>query len=52
VLLGDDALKRELLTFMANHPAVARYAAPDDVVFVPEIPHNATGGAADICVGP
>jgi acyl-CoA synthetase (AMP-forming)/AMP-acid ligase II len=40
---GDEALRRELLAYMANHPAVARYAAPDDVVFVPEIPHNATG---------
>ncbi|WIA13606.1 hypothetical protein OEZ85_007172 [Tetradesmus obliquus] len=40
---GDEALKRELLAYMAEHPAVARYAAPDDVAFVPEIPHNATG---------
>jgi acyl-coenzyme A synthetase/AMP-(fatty) acid ligase len=40
---GDEALRRELLAYMADHPAVARYAAPDDVVFVPEIPHNATG---------
>jgi acyl-coenzyme A synthetase/AMP-(fatty) acid ligase len=45
-LAGDAALKRELLAYMADHPAVARYAAPDDVVFVPEIPHNATGEAA------
>eukprot|EP00882_Tetradesmus_deserticola_P001881 GHRQ01002017.1.p1 GENE.GHRQ01002017.1~~GHRQ01002017.1.p1 ORF type:complete len:566 (+),score=249.76 GHRQ01002017.1:439-2136(+) len=40
---GDEALRRELLAYMAAHPAVARYAAPDDVAFVPEIPHNATG---------
>ncbi|KAF6251413.1 hypothetical protein COO60DRAFT_1675845 [Scenedesmus sp. NREL 46B-D3] len=32
---GDGALKRELLAYMADHPAVARYAAPDDVALCP-----------------
>ncbi len=38
---GSDALKRELLSFLEGK--LARYAVPDDVVFVTEIPHNATG---------
>lgn len=28
---------------MAAHPDVAKFAVPDDVVFVDEIPHTATG---------
>jgi fatty-acyl-CoA synthase len=28
---------------MAKHPGVAKFAVPDDVAFVEEIPHNATG---------
>ena len=36
-----EALKRELRAFLAAR--LAKYAVPDDVAFVPEIPHNATG---------
>lgn len=43
VAAGDEALSRELLSYMASHPSIARYAVPDDVAFVNEIPHNATG---------
>jgi acyl-CoA synthetase (AMP-forming)/AMP-acid ligase II len=39
----DDALRRELLAFMAAHPDVARFAVPDDVLFVEAIPYGATG---------
>lgn len=40
---GDASLKKELLKFMEGHPSVARFAVPDDIVFLEEIPHNATG---------
>lgn len=38
-----DALRRELLAYMAAHPAVAKFAVPDDVLFVEAIPYGATG---------
>jgi fatty-acyl-CoA synthase len=38
---GKEADKTELLEFLAGH--VARWWLPDDIVFVDEIPHTATG---------
>lgn len=38
-----EAVRREVLQFMAEHPQVAKFAVPDDVVLVAEIPHTATG---------
>ena len=38
---GGEELKRDLLGFMA--PKLAKFALPDDVVFVEEIPHTSTG---------
>lgn len=38
---GGDDLKSHVLRFMESK--LARFAVPDDVVFVEEIPHNATG---------
>ncbi len=38
---GKEADKSELLEFLAGH--VARWWLPDDIVFVDEIPHTATG---------
>jgi fatty-acyl-CoA synthase len=38
---GKEAGKTELLEFLAGH--VARWWLPDDIVFVDEIPHTATG---------
>ncbi|GFR40470.1 hypothetical protein Agub_g1033 [Astrephomene gubernaculifera] len=37
----DAALREGLLGFLASK--LAKFAVPDDVVFVPQIPHNATG---------
>lgn len=31
------------MAFMAAHPSIAKFARPDDVVVVDEIPHTATG---------
>ncbi|WIA41363.1 hypothetical protein OEZ86_004955 [Tetradesmus obliquus] len=43
-LAGDsEALRLEVLQYMASHPQVAKFARPDDVVVLPEIPHTATG---------
>ena len=38
-----DALRREVLDYMAAHPDVAKFAVPDDVMFVEAIPYGATG---------
>jgi fatty-acyl-CoA synthase len=38
---GQELSRNELLAFMAGK--VAKWWMPDDVVFVPEIPHTATG---------
>jgi fatty-acyl-CoA synthase len=38
---GEDAAKEEILGFMRGK--IANWWMPDDVVFVPEIPHTATG---------
>jgi fatty-acyl-CoA synthase len=38
---GQTATKEELLEFMAGK--IAKWWLPDDVAFVPEIPHTATG---------
>lgn len=38
---GGEALKRSVLQYLALQ--LAKYALPNDVVFVKEIPHNATG---------
>lgn len=38
-----DALRRDVLAFMAAHPDVAKFAVPDDVLFVEAIPYGATG---------
>jgi len=38
---GVDLTKKEILTFLA--PQVAKWWLPDDVVFISEIPHSATG---------
>ena len=35
---------------MAAHPAVAKFAVPDDVVFVEEIPHNSTGKVSKLAL--
>jgi hypothetical protein len=43
-----SALRRELLGFMSSHPDVAKFAVPDDVLFVDAIPYGATG---KVCVG-
>jgi fatty-acyl-CoA synthase len=40
---GDEEQRLDILRFMAEHSSVAKYALPDDVVFVPDIPHTATG---------
>lgn len=40
---GNDALRRELIAYMAKHPSIAGFAVPKDVTFVTEIPHTATG---------
>jgi fatty-acyl-CoA synthase len=45
---GTDELKQQLLQYMAEHSSIAKYQLPDDVVFVPEIPHNATGKISKI----
>lgn len=36
-----SATKEEILAFVSRH--VARFWIPDDVIFVPELPHTATG---------
>eukprot|EP00879_Flechtneria_rotunda_P013367 GHRR01013957.1.p1 GENE.GHRR01013957.1~~GHRR01013957.1.p1 ORF type:complete len:477 (+),score=139.27 GHRR01013957.1:1442-2872(+) len=38
-----EALRLQVLAYMAQHPQVAKFAQPDDVVVVKEIPHTATG---------
>ena len=38
---GESASKEDILTFMQGK--VAKWWMPDDVVFVDEIPHTATG---------
>ncbi|HEX2655068.1 MAG TPA: long-chain-fatty-acid--CoA ligase [Xanthobacteraceae bacterium] len=38
---GQSATKEEILDFMKEH--IAKWWVPDDVVFVDEIPHTATG---------
>ncbi|MCY1312672.1 3-methylmercaptopropionyl-CoA ligase [compost metagenome] len=38
---GQSASREELLDFLTDK--VARWWLPDDVVFVDELPHNATG---------
>ncbi len=38
---GESATKEELLAFMQGK--IAKWWMPDDVVFVDEIPHTATG---------
>ena len=38
---GTDVTKEELLTFLSNK--IAKWWLPDDVVFVDELPHTATG---------
>lgn len=44
MLAGDaEALRLDVLSYMTSHPDVAKFARPDDVVVVPEIPHTATG---------
>jgi hypothetical protein len=45
----DDALRRDVLAFMASHPDVAKFAVPDDVLFVEAIPYGATGKASLGC---
>eukprot|EP00775_Hariotina_reticulata_P012259 gene12259-12397_t len=40
---NDAALRQEVMSYMHSHPAVAKFARPDDVVVLPEIPHTATG---------
>jgi len=50
----DESLKRDVLGFMAAHPDVARFAVPDDVLFVEAIPYGATGkvgGGGGVWVG-
>ena len=42
-LAGDEELRYDILRYMAEHSSVAKYALPDDLVFVAEIPHTATG---------
>jgi acyl-CoA synthetase (AMP-forming)/AMP-acid ligase II len=38
---GDDALKHDILRYISAR--LARWQLPDDIVFVSEIPHTATG---------
>jgi fatty-acyl-CoA synthase len=38
---GQTATRDELLTFL--HGKIAKWWMPDDIVFVDEIPHTATG---------
>lgn len=44
---GSEQLRLQLLEHMVRQ-GIARYAVPDDVVFVKEIPHNATGKISKI----
>eukprot|EP00878_Enallax_costatus_P030307 GHUV01032984.1.p1 GENE.GHUV01032984.1~~GHUV01032984.1.p1 ORF type:complete len:208 (+),score=48.02 GHUV01032984.1:326-949(+) len=39
----SEEVRQEVLDYMSSHPDVAKFAIPDDVVVVPEIPHTATG---------
>jgi hypothetical protein len=39
----SNGLRREILDFMGSHPDVAKFAVPDDVLFVEAIPYGATG---------
>ena len=38
---GREPDKADILRYLADH--LARWQLPDDIVFVPEIPHTATG---------
>ena len=38
---GKDPSKEEILSFLEDK--VAKWWMPDDVIFVPELPHTATG---------
>jgi fatty-acyl-CoA synthase len=38
---GASASKEEILAFVSQH--IAKFWVPDDVIFVPELPHTATG---------
>jgi hypothetical protein len=38
-------LRSSVLAYMAGHPDVAKFAVPDDVMFVDAIPYGATGKA-------
>ena len=44
-----DGLKRDVLAYMAAHPDVAKFAVPDDVLFVEAIPYGATGKVGLAC---
>lgn len=37
------ALSTDILSYMAAHPDVAKFAVPDEVLFVEAIPYGATG---------
>eukprot|EP00200_Dunaliella_tertiolecta_P004724 CAMPEP_0202360492 /NCGR_PEP_ID=MMETSP1126-20121109/13416_1 /ASSEMBLY_ACC=CAM_ASM_000457 /TAXON_ID=3047 /ORGANISM="Dunaliella tertiolecta, Strain CCMP1320" /LENGTH=572 /DNA_ID=CAMNT_0048954221 /DNA_START=64 /DNA_END=1782 /DNA_ORIENTATION=+ len=37
----NEAIKEQLYKYLQK--SLARHAVPDDIVFIPEIPHNATG---------
>ena len=38
---GASATKEDLISYVSQH--IAKFWIPDDVVFVPDLPHTATG---------
>ena len=41
VVKAEDVEKREIFTFLENK--IAKWWMPDDIIFVEELPHTATG---------
>lgn len=47
---AGDALRSDILSYMARHPDVAKFAVPDDVLFVEAIPYGATGKISKVAL--
>ncbi|GBF88992.1 long-chain fatty acid-ligase [Raphidocelis subcapitata] len=47
---GDGRLRADVLAFMGAHPDVAKFAVPDDVLFVEAIPYGATGKISKVAL--
>lgn len=44
------ATEEDILAFMAAHPDVAKFACPDEVLFLDELPYGATGKISKVAL--